>query len=132
MSIKVDQALIQSFISAAFGLPVAHENIDYTPTVGTAYAEITVFDSGTEALDLSHTNERIGLFQCVLRYPINTGAVAAKTKAEAIFNRFEIGSKHTYSGQDVWITAHDRQPGYPENGWYKIVMRMRYRAFITR
>lgn len=132
MSIKVDQALVQSFISGNFLLPIAHENIDYTPTVGTAYAEITVFDTGTEPLDLAHTNEQIGLFQCVLRYPVNTGAVAAKTKAEAIFNRFEIGSKHTYSGQDVWITAHDRQPGYPENGWYKIVMRMRYRAFITR
>lgn len=132
MSLKVDQALIQAFIDGAFGLPIAHENTSYQPTAGTAFAEIVVFDSGTEALSVADSDERIGLFQAILRYPVDAGAVAAKTAAEAIFDHFSIGSRHTYGGQSVEITGHDRGPGRAVDGWYQIVCRMRYRALLDR
>lgn len=133
MSIKVDQALISSFIAGSFGLPIAHEGVAYTPTPGTAYAEITVFDAGSDAATLNSWDEAIGIFQVVLRYPVNTGAVAAKNKAEEIFSHFFLYSNHTYSDQSVQMTnGQTRANGYNEDGWYKIVLRMPYRAFTER
>jgi len=133
VSIRVDQALINSFIAGSFGLPIAHENVAYTPTTGTPYAEITVFDAGSEAATLSTWDEVIGIFQVVLRYPVNTGAVAAKTKAEEIFSHFFLYSTHTYSDQSVQMTnGQTRGNGYSEDGWLKIVLRMPYRAFTAR
>lgn len=132
MTIKVDQALINAFITGAFGLPIAHENIDYTPTVGTAYVELTVFDAGTAPLSMSDSDEQLGILQAILRHPPDAGAIAAKTAAEAIFDYFPIASRHLYSGQYVQILAHDRGAGRVVDGWYQIVCRVRFRAFVDR
>jgi len=132
MTIKVDQALISGFIAGAFGLPIAHENLPYTPVAGTAYAEIIVFDAGTAALSLNDSDEQIGIFQVILRYPLDAGAVPIKTTAEALFTYFKIASRHTYSGQSVEILGHDRGAGRAVDGWFQIVCRMRFRAFVDR
>lgn len=132
MTIKIDQALIQHFISGSFGLPIAHENLPYAPTSGTPYAEILVIQNDITAADLSHTNETDGIFRVILRYPVDTGAVTAKQKADAIFSYFKIGSEISYSGQEIVITRHARANGYSEQGWYKIVITISYKAFLAR
>lgn len=132
MKIAVDQALVSSFISGSFGLPIAHENLEYTPTTGTAYAEITVFDSDKMPETVNTADRQIGMFQVVLRYPTNSGAIVAKTKAAEILDHFKLYSIHEYSDQKVRITEHKRGPGYPEDGWYKIVLRMSFLAFTPR
>lgn len=132
MNIKVDQALISSFIDGAFGLPIAHENLEYTPVKGTAYAEITVFDSDKMPETVNTADRQLGIFQVILRYPLNTGAFTAKTKAAQIFEHFKLYSIHEYSGQKVRITEHRRSPGAPEEGWYKIALRLNFMAFTAR
>ncbi len=132
MSIKVDKALTNSFVSGAFGLPIAHENLPYAPVNGTAYAQITVFDSGKVAADLSTHDRQVGIFQVVLRYPENKGAIQAKTKAEAILSHFKLYSEHSYEDQAVTITAISKSHGYNEGGWFKIVLRMTFRSFTPR
>lgn len=137
MTLKVDQALIKSFIDADFGIAIAHENVDYEPAHGTPYVEITVFDSGSEPFTINGWDENIGLFQAILRYPTTAngkpaGAIPAKTMAESILSHFAIQSQHTYEDQLVRILSHSRGPGAPEDGWYKIVLRMRYQAFTAR
>jgi len=132
MLIAVDQALVSSFIAGSFGLPIAHENLEYTPTTGTAYAEITVFDSSKVPELINNWDRQVGIFQVVLRYPTNGGAIAAKTKAAEILDHFKLYSIHEYSDQKVRITEHKRGPGYPEAGWYKIVLRMSFLAFTPR
>ena len=132
MSVKIDQALITSFIAGNFGLPIAQENYTYTPGTGTAYAELTVFQSDTRAAALKGWDEVIGIFQIILRFPPNAGAIPAKTAAEAILSHFKLHSRHTYQDQAVEITRHSRGPGAAEDGWYKIVVRLNYRAFTPR
>lgn len=132
MSAKIDQALISRFIAGSFGLPIAHENSPYSPVPGTAYAELLVLQNDTTPATLKHSNETDGVFRVLLHYPADTGAIAAKLMADTIFAQFKVGQRLTYSGVTLTITGNQRQPGYSENGWYKVVLTTPYRAFIAR
>jgi hypothetical protein len=132
MSISVDKALTNSFINADFGIAIAHENKSYAPVNGTPYAQITVFDSGKVGASLSGWDQQVGIFQVVLRYPENKGAIQAKTKAEAILSHFKLYSEHSYEDQDVVITSIAKSHGHNEDGWFKIVLRMNFKSFTPR
>ena len=131
MSIKIDQALIKKFEDSSFGLPIAYEDSNFDPA-GSAYAEIIVAPNNITPLGLSETNETDGVFRVILRYPTGNQAVAAKQKADSIFAAFPIGQRLTYDSTVVLITSNKREPGYPEDGWYKLVLTMAYKAYLTR
>lgn len=130
--LRIDQALVSHFIDSSFGLPIAHENLAYDPNAGSEYAELLVLQNGTTPWSLKHSNETDGLFRVILRYPLDGGAIAAKTKAGEIFNAFGIGLPISYNGATLTIMSHSRQQGVPEDGWYKIVISMGYKALIRR
>lgn len=132
MGVEIDQALVKTFIDNITGLEIAHENDDFTPTAGTAYAELRVLQNDTTPLNLKDTNETDGVFRVLLNYPSNGGAIAAKSKADTIFSTFKIGASLTYSGVTLTIVSNQRQPGLVEEGWYRIILTMNYRAFIAR
>lgn len=132
MSILIDDAFVTAFIDGAFGLPIAHENIDYNPSPGTAYAEIFVIPNPRTPLSLQDTDITTGLFRVVLRYPVGDGSITAKTKAEAIIAAFPINSTVTAGGQSARVTRVMRDRGFPEDGWYKTVVTIFYEAFIAR
>lgn len=131
MSLKIDQALLSAYIAGNFGLPIAHENEHYTPS-GEAYAEVLIIQNDVTALNLKHSNETDGLLRVILRYPADEGAVSAKQKADEIFAAFPIGQRLEYSGVRLTITSNSRAPGVAESGWYKIVLTMPYKAYLTR
>jgi len=132
MSLKIDQAFVQSFIDGSFGLPVDYENMPYTPVSGTAFAELIHLPNPIDSLTFADMNETSGIFRIILRYPADGGAVAAKTKAEAIMAHYPIGSSVAYSGQSATIRSVDRQAGVVEDAWYTLVVSIRYISFITR
>lgn len=132
MSLKIDQAFVQSFVDGSFGLPVDYENMPYTPVSGTAFAELIHLPNPIDSLTLADMNETSGLFRIILRYPADGGAIAAKTKAEQIMAHYPIGSSVAYSGQSATIRSVDRQAGIVEDAWYTLVVSIRYISFITR
>ena len=132
MSLKIDQAFVNSFINGSFGLETDYQNLPYTPTAQTAFAELNNLPNEISPLSLKDSNETNGIFRITLRYAADTGAIAAKTKAEEIMAYYEIGSTVTYSGQSATITRVQRQAGFNEDGWYTIIVDITYRAFITR
>jgi len=132
MSLKIDQAFVQSFIDGSFGLPVDYENMPYTPVSGTAFAELIHLPNPIDSLTLADMNETSGIFRIILRYPADGGAIAAKTTAEAIMAHYPIGSSVAYSGQSATIRSVDRQAGVVEDAWYTLVVSIRYISFITR
>jgi len=132
MSAKIDKALVSRFIAGSFGLAIAHENAPYEPVVGIPYAELMVLQNDTTAATLKHSNETDGVFRVILRYPADGGAIAAKEVADLIFAQFKVGQRLTYSGVTLTITGNQRQPGVPEDGWYKVVLTTPYRAFLAR
>lgn len=132
MSIRIDQGLTNRFISGTYGLPIAHENLSYSPVVGTAYAEIFNIPNDETAFSVTDSDETDGVFRVILWYPENDGAVPAKTMADTIFNDFKIGQRITYNEQKIEITGRQRTLGVREAGWYKLVLSISYRTFTTR
>lgn len=130
--LRVDQALLTAFTEANFGLPIAFENDHYDPVPGTPYAEVRVRQNDVTPANLKHSNATDGVFRVILRYPANTGAVAAKAKADEIFAVFKIGQSFSYDGLTLTVTKNQRAPGVAEDGVYKIVLTIPYRAFTHR
>lgn len=104
----------------------------YTPTPGREFAELKVFPAGKSAFTLADTDEDIGIFQIILKYPADAGAFDVKTKAEAVIALFPIGGAVTYGGQKTYIVSNNRDGGRNDGGYYQIVIRINYRAFIAR
>lgn len=132
MSVKIDQAFISEFISGSFGLPIAHENLPYTPTTGTAYAYIKNLPNDITGYSLSDSNLTDGVFRIYLNYPVNTGAIVAKTKADQIMDYFRIGSEVEYQGVSATIRSVQRQPGAIEGNWYQLIVDVFYVSKLER
>lgn len=132
MMLRIDQAFVSDFITQAFGLPIAHENVDYTPTAGTPYVEVRTFQNAVLPADLATLNDTTGLFQFILRYPEGAGAIPAKAQADTIFAAYPVGRRLTYDGQSLTITGYERPEAVPEDGWFKVLGRIYYRADIAR
>jgi len=131
-ALKVEQAFLTHFVAGGFQLQIAYENLPFTPTPGTAYAELRMLDNDITGLGLRDTNETDGIFRIILRYPVNTSSVAAKKKADDIFAHYQIGSLVEYQGQAAVIRSHQRQPGLAVEGWYTLVLSITYRAYLER
>lgn len=133
MSVKIDQALIDSFINGDFGLSIAHENLDFDPVYGTPYVEISVFENDITGFTVNDLNQSDGVFQIILRYPENSGTITAKTKAELIGNYYKIGSIIQYNSENILtVSKLSIGKGSIETGWYKIEILINYKAFIER
>ena len=132
--LKIDQAFLTAWLTtnSEFGLPTAYENQDFSADPELAYAEVFLIQNALDMLTINDMDETSGIFRAILRYPVNAGAIAAKTKAQEIIDAFSIGTNVPYSGQSVIITKTSREKGFNENGWYKIVVSVQYIAFITR
>jgi len=148
MSLRVRQALTNAFLNADFELDTVHQNGayttfaddsytsnvgTYTPTTGRPYCELRMFDAGTDAATLNSWDEELGIFQIMLYYPEHQGAIPADTKVKAITDAFYLYSTHTYLTQSVQlVNGRSVQEGVNEEGWYKLRIRLPYRAFTPR
>lgn len=145
--INIDQLFTTTILNGGLAVDIIHENGLYSSWNGSAYVnnigayvpqadrpfiEIKVFPADERALTLANTNESLGYFQAILKYPADTGTFPIKSKAEALLSLFIIGDKLTYSGQSVYNISKRRDGGRIEGGFYQIVCRINYQAFITR
>lgn len=146
-AIKIDQAFVAEILAGGLAIDVVHENGLYSTWNGTAYVhstgvyvpsstrahmEIRSFPAGVKAYSLADSDEHVGLFQAIIKYPADVGAVTIKTKAEALLALFKVGGKITYSAQDVFILSKARDGGRVEGGFYQVVCRINYQAYVTR
>ena len=132
MTIKIDQALVKSFDDGGFGLTTAYENDGFTPTKGTAFAALRVFMNEIKGFTLSDLDSVTGVFQIALNYPAGNGAIAAKTMENTIFAAYPVGKTLTYSGQSLEITGKHRWQARPENGWFRLLLRLNFVAYVPR
>ena len=132
MSVKIDQALLSAFIAGDFGLPIAHENAPFEENTSVAYVALKLFQNENRPHDLAHTDSITGAFQCILRYPLNKGAIPAKIKLGEIFDYFRIGRRFEYAGQGLEVRSQHRFSNREEDGMYQVTGRINYRAYLPR
>lgn len=134
-------------LDGQFALDIVHENGGYSvwggslythasgvyqPNANREFCEIRNFPAGKTAFSLANSDEFVGLFQVILKYPADIGAITIKQKAEDILRVLKVGATLTYSGQSVEILSNTRDGGRIEGGFYQIVIRANYRAFTPR
>jgi hypothetical protein len=147
MSEAIDQAFISTILDGGLGIDVVHENGVssvwsgtaythiigvYTPDANREHCEIRNFPADRVPYSLAHSDAEVGFFQVILKYPADEGAYAIKAKAEEIMSLFTPGTPISYSGQNVNIESKRRDGGRIEGGFYQIVVRISYRAFVQR
>lgn len=146
-ALQIDQAFIKAILNGGLGLDIVHENGlystwngsvyvhatgVYTPTAGRGFIEVKSFPAGTRAQSLADSDEHVGLFQCIVKYPADVAAMTIKTKAESLLGLFKIGAAIMYNLQKVFIVSKYRDGGRNEGSFYQIVCRINYQAFVAR
>ena len=146
MSLKIDQSFVQAILDGGLAIDVVHENGAYsvwggssythhsgvyTPDANREHIEIRSFPAGTVDIT-SDSDENVGLFQAIIKYPVDVGAITIKTKAEALLGLFPIGAAITYDSQKTYPVSKNRDGGRIEAGFYQVVARVNYRAFVSR
>lgn len=147
MSIKIDQALDSTVLNGGLAMDIIFENGVYSVWGGSSYTnkagvyspdanrehlELRNFPASTAPLSLKHSDEYVGIYQAIIKYPSDVGSIIIKQKAEAFLDLFVIGSAVTYETQKVYISSKTRDGGRIEGGFYQIVCSINYQSFVTR
>ena len=147
MSLKIDQALNSTTLNGGLAIDLIYENGAYVVWDGAAYVEkkgayptetdrehleLRNFPASSIPLSLKHSDEYVGMFQAIIKYPADVGAIIIKQKAELFLDLFTLGTAVIYDGQKVYPTSKNRDGGRIEGGFYQIVCRVDYRAFVAR
>lgn len=131
---NIKAALVNAYVTGAFGLPTAYENRVFDTTPGVPWAAVHVLPAQPDVFTLgsSGRDEHTGILQIDLFYPLNTGDGAILAKADAIRTYFKAGTDFDYNGQTVTIRNSGRSGGRRDEGWYSIIMTIEWYAYTTR
>lgn len=124
------QSALNQALAAAFPtMPIAWENTEYTPVVGTPYFRVYLLPAEIDVITLgpSPYQERKGIFQVSVLYPIGIGFGTPKGKVAEIVAAFRAGTVFTYNTLRVVCDKAWPSSGRKEdNAWYHIPVNVRY------
>lgn len=115
----------------AEGIPTAWENLEFEPSVGTAFVRPTLLpgEARQAGLGAGGKDEHRGLFQIDVFAEAGVGPVT--TLPDQIANAFKRGSTHTFNGVDVRVRSASQDPARREGSWWIIPVIIRYYAFTA-
>ena len=132
---KIEKALITAWDAFnAGGIATAYENTNYSPAVGTPFAQLFFLPDQPKGVTLSGIgeDEHTGIFQINLNYPQGAGAGAAADKADAIREYFEAGARFAFDSQEVLVLSCGRAGGRNDSGWFILPVSINFMARTTR
>jgi len=147
LSITIDQAFTDTLMTGGLAIDLVHENGAYSVWGGSAYttslgvyepqarreyAEAKHFPAVRSGASLSNSDEHLGLYQVLVKFPDDIADFTAKTKVEAVLALFKPTTLLAYGGQTVEILSSSRDGGVNNGGFYEIMIRANYRAFVAR
>ena len=128
MSAKI-RKLLEVQLNTLGPFATAWENVPYSPQTGTPWQRVNLLPAQTENPTFGEDFRRpIGLLQVTLFYPLNMGAGAAETRAEAIHNAFKRGTTLIDGTLRVLIERSPYNgPGFVlEGSWYALPVSIPY------
>jgi hypothetical protein len=131
---KIDSALVAGYVAGSFGLSTAYDNVDFTPTVGTAWARVTTLpvQPAPSSIGTNGEDAHAGVFQITLNYPPNTGRADILAKADAIAAVFYPGASFTYSGQSVTVSSCGITQARIIENWCVVYVSVNWFARVPR
>ena len=93
--LDIRNALVQSWIDGAFGLPWAKPGKDFDPETGEPWASIHVLPAQPGVATLGDTGQdrHDGVFQIDLNWPLDSGDSPLLAKADEVARRFRAGTR---------------------------------------
>ena len=130
ISAALDTKLIQ--FSADNSVPVAYENSEYTPTVGTLYLRATHLPADSLPIGLAFTSalDHLGIYQIDVIAPVDKGKGAAYVMADLIISAYPRGDL-IYNGVKVRIKSASRQPGTRDGAYYIVSVIINYQSITS-
>lgn len=113
-------------------LSTARDNVDFTPTVGIPYQDVTLLPASpnNDTQGASHYKE-LGLFQVLLCYPKGAGAGLARARAELTKTHFKRGTTMLESGLRIVVMQTPTiSPAFIDGDRYKVPISIFYQADI--
>lgn len=133
MSIKkIRDALESQLATLAGSVPIAWENKQFAPKLGTAYLRTNLLPATTQNPSFGGVHNReTGIFQVTPTFPVGAGSAACAAWAETIRNGFARGSTFTSSGVTVKMLRHPSvAPAIQTPDWFAIPVSISYQADI--
>nr|WP_295383550.1 DUF4128 domain-containing protein [Pseudoxanthomonas sp.] len=111
-------------------VPVAWQNVAYTPTTGTRYVRASLLSGETQNPIYGALHRRlIGMLQVDIVAPTGTGMAASEALAESLCTEFKRGTTLTQDGLTVVMDfSPSIGPAMIEGGWVMLPVSIRYRA----
>lgn len=121
----IPAALIAKYRAGAFFTDAltAYPNAQFVRPSSGPWAAVFVIPAQTAALSLTDSDEMAGVFQIDLNYPLNSGAGAAQSKADAIRSHFKRGTVT----DGVIIEESSVSQGLVVDGYYRLSVSVQYR-----
>ena len=115
--------------AAANSVPVAWENLDYKPVVGTLFIRPTLLPSDSQPTGLSYVSaiDHLGLYQIDILSPIDKGKGQAITMADLLVTSFARGEL-AYNGKIVTIKSASRGSGSRDSAWFIVSVTITYQS----
>jgi hypothetical protein len=114
-------------------LPIAWENVPFTPTTGITYQRATLLFAQPDNSTMGDNFYREqGFLQIDLCYPRDTGPLAANNRATLIRSTFKRGDSFIKSGIVTTIEATPEiRPAYIDGDFYIVPIRVRFFSNIS-
>ena len=133
MTIKRIRTALESRLNSwatAQSVPVAWQNVPYSPTTGTRYVRAAILPAETQNPIYGPDHRRlIGILQVDIVAPIGSGMGAIDTLAESICTEFARGTTLTQSGLTIIMDySPSIGPSLIDEGWVYTPISIRYRA----
>lgn len=111
--------------------PVAYENVNYKPVVGTLYLRATVLPADTVQAGLGTTGQDLheGIYQVDVFAPIDKPKAVALAEADAIADYFARGLTLSFNGVNVRVRTASIGSGRREENWYILPVFIDYLSF---
>ena len=115
-------------------LPIAYQNVVFTPKVGVAYAQCYILPAKTRDPSIGDRHSRkTGVFQVSLCFPVNDGNAKIEAAKDSIENFFYRGRSFEKNGKWVSIDSTPSSTSTSvQNGWYVLHISIDYRMEVFR
>lgn len=133
MSIKKIRDALEGQLATLVGtVPVAWENKQFSPKIGTAYLRVNLLPAQTQNPSFGGVHNReTGILQVMVTFPSGNGSAAAAAWVETIRDGFARGSSFTSSGVTVRILRQPSVGAALQTGdWFAIPVSITYQADI--
>lgn len=132
------RAGLQKRLITTSGFPAsgnrAFEGLEFTPTVGEAWAKMTLIPTGNEAYLTGATNTQTGLFQVDLYEPPGLGTGGLEALVNAVKDKFRPATRINLAGGEWLEVINVERVGaiFSEADFMRAIVQVRWRVHSAR